>query len=115
MTTRAIRVTIRGSFDALTADQRATLLADAADHDMIYAKYTPEGHLSYDIAARPAFTFRFLTESADEAGIPDAAARAELAAEEWLTTRGYAVKGLQTVITDMTDAPLGARGRKTAR
>lgn len=49
---------VRG-FDGLTDEQRAELLAYAADHDIVRASFTPEGHLSYDIAARDAFTFRF--------------------------------------------------------
>jgi hypothetical protein len=115
MTTRAVRVTVRGAFDGLDDRQRAGLLATAPEHDLSHASYTPEGHLSYDIAARPFFTFRFLTSAADEAGIPDAAARAELAAEEWLTGHGYRYKGLTSTAVDVSQAPIGARQRKMAR
>jgi hypothetical protein len=115
MTTRAIRVTVRGVFDALTDQQRAGLLAAAAEHDISYAEYTPEGHLSYDIAARPSFTFRFLASAEDEAGVPDAAARAELTAEEWLTTHGYGYKRLTSTVVDLSQAPAGARQRKMTR
>jgi uncharacterized protein DUF6204 len=115
MTTRAIRVTVRGAFDQLDERQTAELLAAAPEHDLSHAAYTPEGHLSYDIAARPFFTFRFLTSAEDEAGIPDVTARAELTAEEWLTARGYRFKGVTSTAVDVSQAPLGARQRKMTR
>jgi hypothetical protein len=112
MTTRPIRVTVRGFFDGLTGEQRAHLLAEAADHDLSFARYTPEGHLSYELGPRDIFTFRFLTSAADEPGIPDAAAGSELAAEAWLTAHGYGWKRLTSTASDMSEVPLGARGRK---
>jgi len=83
MSSRTIRVTVRGAFADLTDSQRAELLADAAEHDFLHATHTPEGNLSYDVAARPAFQFRFLTTVDDEKDIPDAAAQAELDAMAW--------------------------------
>jgi hypothetical protein len=77
VTTRTFRITVRGAFTALSNEQRAELLAEAVEHDILQAAYTPEGHLSYDIAARPAFTFRFQDSGEDEAEILLAAERAE--------------------------------------
>ena len=37
MSERTFRVMVRGSFDALTDDQRVALLADAAEHDVLSA------------------------------------------------------------------------------
>jgi hypothetical protein len=113
MSSREIRITVRGAFDALTPQQRDQLQASAAEHDFLTTQYTPEGHLTYD-PARPFFTFRFRAEVADEQEIPDATARAELAAEDWLTEHGYAWKNLTSNAVDMSEAPLGARGRKRA-
>lgn len=59
-------LTVRGVFDGLSTDQRAELLARAAEHDVLRAAFTPEGHLSYDLAARSAFTFRFLDSGEEE-------------------------------------------------
>jgi hypothetical protein len=53
MSTRIFRVTVRGVFHGITDDQRAELLARASEHDVLHAAFTPEGHLSYDLAARP--------------------------------------------------------------
>lgn len=51
------------------------LLARTAEHDVLSAAFTPEGHLGYDLTARSAFTFRFLDSGEEEA---------------WLTERGHA-------------------------
>ncbi|MBT2447731.1 hypothetical protein J7F03_11725 [Streptomyces sp. ISL-43] len=114
MSNRVFRITVRGSFDGLTDEQRAGLLAEAAQHDMLNATFTPEGHLTYDVAARPFFTFRFLAEGEAEEDILDATAHAELAAEAWLTERGYGFKRLTSQAQDLSLAPLGKRQRQAA-
>jgi hypothetical protein len=114
MSTRTFRVTVRGAFDGLTAEQRAELLARAAEHDLLHAAFTPEGHLSYDIAARPAFTFRFLDSGEAEEDILDATERAEEAATAWLTGRGYGYKNLRSQAEDLSQAPLSKRQRRAA-
>ncbi|MEU4564799.1 DUF6204 family protein [Actinoplanes sp. NPDC023936] len=110
---RSIRVTVRGSFDSLTADQKAELLAAGPDHaDILAVRYTPEGHLTYDLAARPFFTFRFGEEVDDEKDIPAVTARAEATAAAWMTARGYGFKRLTSQTVDMSEVPLGPRGRR---
>lgn len=42
VTTRTFRITIRGVFADLTADQRAQLLAEAADHDILHSYAEPQ-------------------------------------------------------------------------
>lgn len=112
MTTRTFRITVRGVFDGLGADQRAELLARAADHDVLRAAFTAEGHLSYDLAARSAFTFRFQDSGEEEADIVAATERAEEAARTWLAERGYGCKNLRTTAEDLSQAPLGKRQRR---
>ncbi|WP_327308765.1 DUF6204 family protein [Streptomyces sp. NBC_01298] len=114
MSTRTFRITVRGAFDGLTEEQRATLLADAARHDILTAEFTPEGHLTYDVAARPSFTFRFLAEGEAEEDILDATAQAELTAESWLTEHGYGFKRMRSQAQDLTLAPLSKRQRQAA-
>jgi len=114
MSSRTVRITIRGAFAALTADQRADLLAHAAEHDVAFAAYTAEGSLTYDIAARPFFTFRFaeIVDSAED--IPAATARAEAAAATYLDAHGYGYTNLTAQAVDMSEIPLGSRGRREA-
>ena len=114
MSTRTFRITVRGVFDGLTAEQRAELQARAPEHDMLFASFTPEGHLTYDIAARPAFTFRFKDEGEAEEDILEATDRAEESARAWLDERGYGYKNLRSQAEDLSQAPLGKRGRREA-
>ncbi|QDY80211.1 DUF6204 family protein [Streptomyces qinzhouensis] len=112
MSTRIFRITVRGVFDGLDAGQRAELLARAGEHQMLNAAYTPEGHLSYDIAARPAFVFRFQDSGEAEEDIAEATGRALRSAEAWLTERGYGYKNLKAGAEDLSQAPLGKRQRR---
>ena len=114
MTSRTIRVTVRGSFDKLSAAQVAELVAEQADHDFLSTVYTAEGYLAYDVPARPFFTFRFLDEVTDQADIAQAAVRAQDRAEAWMAGRGFPVKNLTSQTVDMSEVPLGKRGRKEA-
>lgn len=111
VSTRDFRITVRGAFDGLTADQRAELLAEAGAHDIFHAEFTAEGHLSYDIAARPAFTFRFLESGEKAEDITAATERAEAAAAAWLSEHGCAYKNLRSQATDMAEVPLSKRQR----
>ncbi|MFD1659161.1 DUF6204 family protein [Streptomyces caeni] len=114
MGTRTFRITVRGVFDGLSADQRAELLARAAEHDVLRASFTPGGHLSYDLTARSAFTFRFLDSGEEEEDILEASERAEEAAKAWLTERGYGYKNVRSQAEDLSQAPLGKRQRRAA-
>ncbi|MFF3917376.1 DUF6204 family protein [Streptomyces sp. NPDC001852] len=115
MSTRTFRITVRGAFDGLTDAQRAELLADAAEHDVLRAAFTPQGNLTYDIAARPAFVFRFSDTGEEEEDILEATERAEEAATAWLTERGYGFKNLRSTAEDLSQAPMGKRQRRAAR
>ncbi|GAA3113879.1 DUF6204 family protein [Streptomyces echinatus] len=115
MSTRTFRITVRGAFDGLTEAQRAALAADAAEHDALRAAFTPEGNLTYDIAARPAFVFRFSATGEEEEDILEATEWAEEAAKSWLTERGYGFKRLRSTAEDLSQAPLGKRQRRAAR
>ncbi|MER5541326.1 DUF6204 family protein [Streptomyces sp. NPDC001118] len=115
MSTRTFRITVRGAFAGLTDAQRATLLAEAAEHDVLRAAFTPEGTLTYDIAARPAFVFRFADTGEEEADILEATERAETAAQAWLTEHGYGFTNLRSTAEDLSQAPMGKRQRRAAR
>ncbi|MGW3494085.1 DUF6204 family protein [Streptomyces sp. NPDC001020] len=115
MSIRTFRIMVRGVFDGLDDGQRAELLERAAEHDVLRAAFTPEGHLTYDLAARPAFTFRFLDSGEAEEDILAATERAEEAAQAWLAERGYGYKNLRSTAEDLSQAPLGKRQRRAMR
>jgi len=111
---RTIRVTVRGAFDGLTADQTAALQASQPEHDFLRTEYTPEGYLAYDVPARPFFTFRFAEQADDEAGVAAATARAEAKAVAWMAGQGYPIKNVTAQAVDMSEVPLGKRGKREA-
>ncbi|MFH9764181.1 DUF6204 family protein [Streptomyces anulatus] len=114
MHTRTFRIMVRGVLDGLGPEQRAELLARAGEHDILRAAFTPEGNLSYDVAARPSFTFRYLDGGETEEDILEATDRAETAAKAWLAERGYGHKNLRSTAEDLSRAPLGKRQRREA-
>jgi hypothetical protein len=111
---RTVRVTVKGVFDGLSAAQLAELVAEQARHSFLTTEYTPEGYLAYDLPARPFFTFRFLAEAQQEDEIPLLALDAEDKAAAWMAGRGYPVKNLTSQTVDMSEVPLGKRGRREA-
>ena len=113
MAVRELRIKVRGEFKDLTAQQRADLLAAAAEHDMLSAAFTRDGHLSYDLAARPFFTFRFADSAETDADVAAATARAEEAARAWLDSRGLSYRLKEATTEDMSQAPLSKRQRKS--
>ncbi|WP_309238543.1 DUF6204 family protein [Actinoplanes aureus] len=110
---RTVRVTVRGSFDGLTDAQKAELIAAGDQHsDILAVQYTEQGHLTYDLKARPFFTFRFAEQVAEEKDVARVTARAEAKAAAWMTERGYGFKRLTSQTVDMSEVPLGPRGRR---
>jgi hypothetical protein len=113
MSLRTLRITVRGSFRDLTEDQRAELQARAADHDVLRASFTAEGHLAYDVDARPFFTYRFLREGQTDEDVARAVASAEAAARAALDQRGLGHQLRSTHVQDLSQAPLSKRQRRT--
>jgi hypothetical protein len=111
---RTIRVTVRGSFDKLSEAQLAELVGARAQHDVMSTAYTREGHLAYDLPARPFFTFRFEATAKEQTEIPAITADAQARAAGWMAERGYPVKNLTAQTVDMSEVPLGKRGKREA-
>jgi hypothetical protein len=111
---RTIRVTVRGAFDGLSPEQQAELVAAQPQHDFMNTEYTPEGYLAYDLPARPFFTFRFVAQAEEQAEIPAITAGAEAKAAAWMAGHGYPIKNLTSQTVDLSEVPLGKRGRREA-
>jgi hypothetical protein len=112
MSVRTLRITVRGSFRDLTEDQRAELRAQAAEHDVLRASFTTEGHLAYDVDARPFFTYRFLSEGRTDEDVPHAVAGAEAAVRAALDQRGLGYQLRSTQVQNLSQAPLSKRQRR---
>ena len=115
MGSREFRIKVRGEFKDLTEEQRAGLLAEASEHDMLSSAFTREGHLAYDLDARPFFTFRYADTGESDADLVAATARAETAARAWLDARGLAYKLKDPVAEDLSQAPMSKRQRREQR
>ena len=109
---RTVRVTVRGSFDGLSAAQLAGLVAGGAEHSFMNTQYTAEGYLAYDLPGRPFFTFRFAEVAGGADEVPAAAVRAQAKAEAWMASQGLPIKNVSTQTVDMSEVPLGKRGRR---
>ena len=112
MSTRELRIKIRGEFKDLTSGQRADLLAAAEDHDMLGASFTREGHVAYDLDARPFFTFRIADTAESDDDVATATARAVGSVREWLDAHGLSYKLREPVVEDLSQAALSKRQRK---
>ena len=104
MSVHVFRVIVRGRFDGLDDDQRATLLASAGDHDMTSGQlFTIGGTLTYD---RRLDFFSYRVESrvdTDEPATAEATAlgHAVDVATEDLVRRGLPWHDLRATGTDM--------------
>lgn len=102
---RVFRVTVRGRFGELSETARSYLQAHAHEHDIFLSAYTAEGTLTYD-SHIDFFNLRY--EIRGEGDADDAGEAALLEAEGFLSTMGFAHRGLKATVVDiaaMWDAP----------
>lgn len=104
MSVRVHRVVVRGQFDALTAQQRSALLAEADQHSFHTVAYTEWGTFIYE-PNLVAFNFRYEVRADDDADadppVDPAAvglAKAQASLAEW----GLGHKRLRATATDMS-------------
>ena len=94
------RVIVRGTWDGLTDEARAGLLAEVDDHGLAQMRFSPEGSLTYD-ATLKHFSFRYVIVSDTADGEEMAAALAEDRAETALAARACGFRTLHSTVTDM--------------
>jgi hypothetical protein len=112
MSTRELRIKVRGEFKDLTSEQRADLLAAGAEHDMLGASFTREGHVAYGLAARPFFTLRIADTSETDDDVAAATDRAVASVREWLDACGLSYRLKEPVVEDLSQAAVSKRQRK---
>jgi len=109
MAQRTYRVTVRGRFDGLDDDTRARLLGEAAEHDVLVARFTDEGTLTYD-QRLDAFQHRVVVRVDEGPGEEDVALTAgELAAVEYLEAAGLGYGRLRSSATCLDDVKVRRR------
>jgi hypothetical protein len=109
MAERTYRVTVRGRFDGLDDATRARLRSEAAEHDVIVARFVDEGTLTYD-QRLDAFQHRVVVRVDEGAGEEDVALTAgELAAVEYLEAAGLGYRSLRSSATCVDDVKVRRR------
>ncbi|WEH36746.1 DUF6204 family protein [Streptomyces sp. AM 4-1-1] len=110
-TQHTYRVIVRGTWDGLTDEARARLLAEVEAHGLSAMRFCEEGSLSYD-AALKHFSYRFVVVSDARDGEEMAAAIAEDRAGTALRERGYGHGELRSTVTDMDTMKINHRSRR---
>ncbi|MFF7177871.1 DUF6204 family protein [Streptomyces sp. NPDC008121] len=94
------RVIVRGTFDGLSEESRARLLAEVDEHGLTGMRFTPEGSLAYDRTLKH-FSYRLIVVSDAEDGEEMAAVIAEDRVETALRESGHGHGELKSSVTDM--------------
>jgi hypothetical protein len=106
---RTYRVIVRGRFDGLDELLRARLLSQAADHDVLTARFTDEGTLTYDRRI-DAFQHRVVVRVDAGPGEHEVALTAgELAAVQYLEDAGLGYRDLRARATCLDDVKVRRR------
>ncbi|MEU1089296.1 DUF6204 family protein [Streptomyces sp. NPDC005576] len=110
-TQHTYRVIVRGTWDGLTDEARARLVAEVADHGLTSMQFTEEGSLTYDTVLKH-FSFRYMVVSDAEDGEEMASALAEEQAETTLKALGYGHGPLRSTATDMDTMKINFKGQR---
>ncbi|MET8569821.1 DUF6204 family protein [Streptomyces sp. NPDC004783] len=105
------RVIVRGTWEGLTEDARARLLAEAGEHGMASMRFTEEGSLSYEPSPLKHFSMRYVVVSDAADGEEMAAALAEDRAEGALRGLGYGFRDLRSTVTDLDTMKINRKSR----
>ncbi|WP_329113959.1 DUF6204 family protein [Streptomyces sp. NBC_01353] len=99
-TQHTYRVIVRGTFEGLSEEGRARLLAEVDEHGMSAMRFTAEGSLAYDRTLKH-FSYRLIVVSDAADGEEMAAAIAEDRVETALKELGHGHGELRASVTDM--------------
>lgn len=96
------RVTVRGQFKELTAEQRQRLLQQLDAHDIFLSRFTHEGTFTYD-RQLVAFNFRYEVRVRGADSRQKALDDAELRALSFLEQKGLGHRIIRVEAMDMAD------------
>ncbi|BCL16037.1 DUF6204 family protein [Micromonospora sagamiensis] len=109
MARKSYQVIVRGRFAPLDDEQRAALLAKADEHDLLRAKFTEEGTVTYERSLL-AFTFRCVVPATEEDDDAVVIGRAEALAVAAVRQIGADYRDLRSVSTDLDNIRIRRRG-----
>lgn len=104
------QVIVRGKFAQLDADQRAALLARADDHDLLTARFTEEGTVTYD-RSLVAFNFRCLISAESSDSESAVVGRAEKLATTAIRDLGADCRDLRSASSDLDNVKIRRKKR----
>ncbi|BAJ32810.1 MULTISPECIES: DUF6204 family protein [Kitasatospora] len=104
------QVITHGKFAELTDEQRASLVAQAGDHDLFKARFTEEGTVTYEPALL-TFTFRVLIPATDDDTEELVLGQAEELAAAAVQGLGGTYRDLRSVSTDLSKIKIKRKGR----
>ncbi|WP_030178494.1 DUF6204 family protein [Streptomyces violaceorubidus] len=105
------RVIVRGTWEGLSEEARARLLAEAGEHGMASMRFTEEGSLSYEPAPLKHFSMRYVVLSDAADGEEMAGALAQDRAETTLRGLGYGFGELRSTVTDLDTMKINRKAR----
>jgi len=111
MSRKTYQVIVRGRFAPLDDDQRAKLLAEADKHDLLQARFSEEGTVTYEPSLL-AFTFRCVVAATEEDKPAVVVGKAETLAAVAVRGLGAECRDLASVSTDMDSIKIRRRGRR---
>jgi len=100
MTRKNYQVIVRGRFAPLDDGQRSALLARADEHDVLQARFTEQGTVTYERSLL-GFTFRCLVPATEEDESAQVIGRAETLAAAAVRALGAEHRDLRSVSTDL--------------
>ncbi|MFE4059198.1 DUF6204 family protein [Streptomyces sp. NPDC059096] len=112
-TQHTYRVIVRGTWEGLTEERRARLLAELDLHGLAQMRFTPEGSLTYD-AALKHFSYRYEVVSDAADGEEMAGALAEELAGSALRELGCGHGALRSTVTDLDTMKINRKGSRQA-
>ncbi|MFE6051650.1 DUF6204 family protein [Kitasatospora sp. NPDC056446] len=104
------QVITHGKFAELTDEQRASLVAQAGEHDLFKARFTEEGTVTYEPALL-TFTFRVLIPAGDQDTEDLVLGQAEELAAAAIHKLGGSYRDLRSVSTDLSKIKVKRKGR----
>ncbi|MFJ2781024.1 MULTISPECIES: DUF6204 family protein [unclassified Kitasatospora] len=110
MSRKTYQVITQGKFAPLDDEQRAALLAQADEHDLMKARFTEEGTVTYDRALL-TFTFRVLVPATPEDKPEIVLEKAEKLTAEAVRRLGAGFRDLKSRSTDLDSIKIKRKGR----
>jgi len=111
MSEKKYQVIVQGIFESPDHEQLRGLVEQAPDHELLTARFTEEGTITYELPPR-TFTFRCLVPAGTEEEEQNVLSRAEELATAAVQRLGAQTRSLKSVSTDLESIKIRPRRRR---